>query len=704
MLLKEIAGDGKGLWAVADLRQSIYRWRGASPANLWLFGEDFPNGEIVSLENNYRSKDEIVRLFANFAKQMKAADAGVFSDWQTGRAFENFGNQTAAINLEIADSIETEAANLADRISAHRAAELAYKDCAVICRTHNQLNKFAQILTAKGVPIFYLGELFEREEVRDLLALLDLKYSANGHSLMRVAEFPEYDIPLADVKIVIEQIKENQTAFDEILEDDAVAEKLSAVGAKGWNILREHLRKFPIEMSAWQFLAIYLFVESDYLKSSFAAKNVHNQSRLLAIYQLLRLAQMVEAKFANTREKQIPEFLAYVKKLALFNEDKNYAQIPAAAENLDAVRLLTVHSAKGLEFRAVFLPYLGAGKIPSNRKGQTCPNPNGMIANEADFHDEEEECLFFVAMSRARDFLHLSRSDYYGETKSNESKFLTALAEFTPTARRIESEDSSLVELANDSAKSFPPKTFYSGDLDRYLRCPRDYFYTVVCGLKSKDEQTIYLKFHSCIYDTISSLQTMRQIGGIEFTVEAALNRLGEFWQAAEIDAHAYAPVYKQRAEEIIRRMCRRIENADAEILRPTFKVKLSNGAVRVRLDAVEITEIAGEKTAVVRKYKTGKQPKKPATDDADSLLMRAAKEQFPDAAPLLRKIYLSDDTEQDQSVSEKVIKSRLEKYERAIDGINLQNFPAAPNGDNCPRCQHFFNCPSGNQKKFQSF
>ncbi|MDQ3748723.1 MAG: UvrD-helicase domain-containing protein [Acidobacteriota bacterium] len=696
VLLKEIAGSGEGLWAVGDLRQSIYRWRGASPANLRLFGEDFPNGETVSLENNYRSQMEIIRLFKNFTNQMKAAGAEVFSDWQARRVFENSENQTA-VNLEIADELETEAENLAEQINFYRSENFAFKDCAVICRTHNQLNKFADILTAKGVPIFYLGELFEREEVRDLLALLDLKFSANGHSLIRVAEFPEYKIPITDAKIIIDEIREKETTLSEILEDEIFGEKLSAAGAKGWNRLREHLRKFPAAMSAWQFLAIYLFAESDYLKPFFASPSVHNQSRLLAVYQFLRLAQTIEPKFANKAEKQIPEFLNYVKKLAWFNEDKNYAQIPAAAENLDAVRLLTVHSAKGLEFRAVFLPFLGAGKIPSNRKGQTCPNPKNMTtAGDADFHDEEEECLFFVAMSRARDYLHLSRSLFYGETKSNESKFLTALATVLPSARKIESQSASLPETVKQLSEDFPPKTFYSAELDHYLRCPRSYFYANICGLKSKGEQSIYLKFHSCVYETINSLQATRQIEGIEFSEENSLTRLNEFWRAAEIDAHAYAPIYKKGAEEIVRRMCRRIENAGAEILRPTFEVKVSNGAVRVRLDAVEITEIEGETRAVIRKYKTGKQPKKPTTDDVDALVMRAAKEQFPEAAPLLQKIYLSDDTAQDQNVTEKVIKNRLEKYERAIDGINSQKFPATPSDDNCPHCPYFFICPSG--------
>lgn len=697
MLLKEIADCGKNLWAVGDLRQSIYRWRGASPANLRLFAEDFPNAETVSLEVNYRSRPEIVNLFSGFAKQMKAADASIFSDWRAARTFESTENKQI-IHLEIADSLETEATNLAEKINFLRGKNYSYKDCAVICRTHSQLNKFAEILTQKGIPVFYLGEFFERSEVRDLLALLDLRFSADGHSLVRVGEFSEYSIPLADSQIIIAEIKRREANFAEILEDETLSEKISETGAKGWKNLRETLRKFPSEMSAWQFLTVYLFVESSFLKQFFAAENVHNQSKLLGIYQLLRLAQTVEAKFGGAGERQIPEFIAHVKKLARFNEDRNYAQIPAAAENLDAVRLLTVHSAKGLEFPAVFLPFLGKGKIPCKKQASTCPNPSGMTAEEACFHDEEEECLFFVAMSRARDLLYLSRSSRYDEKNSSESIFINALAEILPEPHLIKSNVATKKEDA--AAKSFPPKTFYSSDLDSYLRCPRDYYYTKICGIKSAENRSIYLKFHSCIYDTIRSMRVMQQNFGGEFSEAAALQKLGEFWQAAEIERHAYAAIYRQSAEEIIRRAFRRFQSNtnDRDVFNASFDLKVAGGAVRILLDDLEIAQTESGKTVIARQYKTGRQPKtKETVKDREVLMFQAIKENFPDAAPVLRKIYLSDETTADESVTETVIKNRIAKYEKAIAGINGGIFPAAPkDADDCPNCPHFLICPSG--------
>ena len=697
VLLKEIAGSGKTLWTVGDLRQSIYRWRGASPANINLFGADFPDAETVTLARNYRSRTEIVEIFAHFAAQMQTGREENFGGWTVHRGAAIDENKSA-VRFEIPDTLEDEGANIARRIEAYREAEnISYKDCAIICRTHSQLAKYAKILTAKNIPVFYLGELFEREEVRDLLSLLDLKIAKKSHALIRVGAFSEYRIPIADCRKIIARQKENDLTFTEAAADQDFLSELSDSGKAGAIKLLNHLLSTPNDVSAWKFLASYLFSESEYLKPFFAETDVNSRSMRLAIFQFLRFSSSLEERFAEGEKLPIEELLIYVKKLAHFNEDKNFAQIPAEAENLDAVRLLTVHSAKGLEFPAVFLPHLGKGKIPSNRKTQTCPNPAGMIEGDEDFHDAEEECLFFVAQSRARDFLHLSRADDYSK---NHSRFLDMLEEVLPAASIVESETGKTITRQN-AAPEHPRTTFYGAELDRYLRCGRDYYYSNILGLKAAGERSVYVKFHGCVYDTLRSLQKIRQMDSVELNEETALQRLDEFWQAADIDAHTYATIYRDRAEEIVRRICRRLEDATIspnETARPTYTVKLSNGTVKVSPDAVEIVEENGASTAIVRRYKTGKSPKKAVTDDIDVLHKLAAENAFPDSEIIVQKIFLTDEAVQEIAVTDRVKTGRIKKYEDAIAGINRGKFPASPSDENCPHCPHFFICPSGGE------
>ena len=692
LLLKEIAGDGETLWAVGDLRQSIYRWRGASPANISLFADDFPNAERVSLETNYRSNEAIVSVFSEFARSMKAAGANFFHEWIPARGAAA-GAKLPPVHLEVGDSLEAEANRIAENIEKYRAAGFAYKDCAVICRTHSQLGKFAKVLSARRIPVFYLGEFLEREEVRDLLSLLDLLVSPGARSLVRVARFPEYSISQNDALKLAAAIGENGNSISQTLGDAEIVSTISAEGRAGAEKLVRHISAFKKGGSAWSFLANYLFTDSEFLKRFFKSSDVDVQSQRLALYQFLRLAQSAESRFSDVSDP-VAAFLNYVKRLAVFNEDRNYAQIPSEAEHLDAVRLLTIHSAKGLEFPVVFLPYLGAGKFPGSRRGQICPNPAGMIEGEADFHDEEEECLFFVACSRARDHLHLSRAERYGATNSKESKFLTVLSDILPDAAAVsapQSEDSGNAVITTDETR----RTFYFSELDRYLRCPRRYYYSDHLGLKDAGPESIYQKFHNCVYQTFSEIPRLKDLASLEAMTAAALARLDEHWLAAEVDSHAYAPIYRAKAEELVRRMCSTADGFEPDIVNDSLPVNLSNGIVRVPLDAVEFTADSGEETAVIRKYKTGKQPKKPAIDDSDVLRKRAAEQNFPQRKPVLKKFYLGDDTAAETEISERVMTNRLEKYERAIDGIKSGSFEPAPSAA-CPHCPHYFICPSG--------
>jgi DNA helicase II / ATP-dependent DNA helicase PcrA len=692
VLLREIACDGKGLWAVGDLRQSIYRWRGASPTNLRHFAEDFPSGATLSLENNYRSATEIIELFSHYAKQMKAAGAEVFNDWRANR--NDMAEGATRLILEIADDLPSEAANLAKNVVRYKAAGVRYKEQAVICRSHSQLTKFAEALTERGIPVLYLGDLFEREEIRDLLSLLDLKSSQTGYSLVRVACFPEYGIPPQDVKLILERANVEGITFADILSDENIEGELSEAGRTGWLKLKGHLTEFESGISAWRALSRYLFDGSRYLQPILSVRNVQSEQRLLAIYQFLRFAQNQEKRFVSEGAWQIQAFLRYAKKLAYFGEDKIFNQIPAAAENLDAVRLLTVHAAKGLEFPVVYLPHLGTRYFPQSRKPEFCHAPEGMIEGAADFHEEEEECLFFVAMSRSKDFLHLSRATSYTSDgkNSNPSKFLEQLKNLLPEPRFAETQIPKPIEKTT-SKIDFAANRFYVSQLDRYLRCPRQFYYAEVWKMSGKRDDSIYLKFHSCVYQTINDLQRAKN-AAILFDERAALEKLDEYWKENDLDTHAYAPVYRAEAEEMLRRMCRQVSETEGEFLHPTWEVELENGAIVVRPDNVEMIKNETETRVVVRRFRTGKAPNKIEVKEIDGLLQYAVKTHYPEAAPVMQKKYLGDGVTHDLPFDDKKINNRLKKYNDAIEQIQNGEFSPKPNSDNCPGCPYFFICP----------
>ncbi len=668
LLLKEIAGDGKGLWAVGDTRQSIYRWRGASPSNIGEFGTDYAGSQTKSLAVNYRSLPAIVEIFSEFAGQMICAGANVFHDWEANR-----NDAESDIRLTVASGIGGEVRSVADVIKKHQEEGIAWRDQAVICRTHRQLVEMSEGLTRLEVPVFYLGDVFERSKIRDLLSLLDLSIRNHGHALVRVAQFPEYAIPTADVIRVVEEARSRDGGFRAVLADTEFEAKLSERAHPGWRRVRAHLDSLDSTATVFEFLVRYLFTESDYLRPLLADDSVPNVTSRIAIYQFARFAESMSRRIEERGPEALKRCLRYVRRVAWFREDKDLAQIPDAAAGLDAVRLLTVHGAKGLEFVSVNLPYLGAGKFPY-KGGGVPPFPDGLVAATRDCKDEEEECLFFVALSRARDHLHLSRSTTYGATNSNPSPFLIQLRDVLPKATECGTDadpDPPGVEIrARD--------TFYAPELEKYQRCPRVYYYTGVRGMKGEDDESVYLAFHSML---LKAIREARELPG------TSLERFEELWSESEFGGHTYGEIYRAVADEILTRP----EAVAGELLERTFEVKIGDVSVRVSVD--EVTQQSG--SVVIKRLKTGKKPTKPR-DDRDALIVAGAHAAFPGKIIEYRKVYLSSGEEVDPEVTPRFSTGALGRFEEAIAGIRDGKFPAKVDDQRCPNCPHYFYCPSG--------
>ena len=163
LFLKELAGAGAGLWVVGDTRQAIYRFRGAAPSNMRRFGEDFPGAKVESLRYNYRSQPAIVDVFAGLAPTMRASQGGPsFVRWEPKRP--DSGGQ---VLMEVADDLAAEADGMAKEIRRQRASGIPFSQQAILCRSHTNLGRVAAELERLGVPVLYLGNLFERPEVRD---------------------------------------------------------------------------------------------------------------------------------------------------------------------------------------------------------------------------------------------------------------------------------------------------------------------------------------------------------------------------------------------------------------------------------------------------------------------------------------------------------------------------------------------------------
>ena len=376
--------------------------------------------------------------------------------------------------------------------------------------------------------------------------------------------------------------------------------------------------------------------------------------------------------------------------MKLSGDERQLRQMPSSAGGIDAVRLLTVHASKGLEFSVVYLPALGRTIFPASRKHNPCPSPEGMLSEDLkDSHPEEEECLFFVAMSRARDVICLSRSELYSGVKRGMSSLLVGLATHLPRAPDVPSGwcNSGLVTEEKDALVhlAINHDLHNAEDLDQYIKCPRAYLYQRILNLSGAREDNAYVQFHRAVYSVL------RWIGGMEagtkVSYEHARARLDTIWEEIGPADHPYAPVYREAAATILKRaITHRVSRA--KLLDADWQIKRPGGLIRVRPDHVE----SGPDGVVVRRLRTGRAPKK-VDDDIYALYQFAAAQELGEAR--VQALFLTSDEVVPISMSGKVIDNRLAKYDEAIAGIRKGHFPPKPNDRTCPRCPQYFICPA---------
>jgi superfamily I DNA/RNA helicase len=404
-LLQALCRDGEKLWAVGDAKQSIYRFRGASSFNMVRFGkEDFPGGERGQLKENYRSVKEVVSLFDRFSSNMATGDHDSGLDAQRGSS----GHQPELCTV---DQAHQQTVAIADTIEAMRTLGHCYSDQAVLCTGNEKLSNFAQDLESLGVPVLFLGSLFERPEVKDALTLLSLLTDRRATGLVRIACWPEFAMSIDDVATVIDHLRHKEDIADGWIHELATIPNLSEMGRSALTEVSRTLDGFDERSSPWTVLVTVLLERTRIAAQIAVSDKISDRSRGIALWQLMNFIRIQP----SGQGLPIMRLLARVRRLVKLGDDHALRQLPSAAQSLDAVSLMTIHGAKGLEFPVLHLPGLNAGTLPRKLQQPLCPPPDGMVEGNSGtarkiFRTEqaiEQECLFYVALSRARDRLFL---------------------------------------------------------------------------------------------------------------------------------------------------------------------------------------------------------------------------------------------------------------------------------------------------------
>ncbi|MGW9820495.1 ATP-dependent DNA helicase UvrD/PcrA [Methylorubrum extorquens] len=684
-LLKALAGGGERLWVVGDSRQSIYRFRGASSANITGFETDFPGAGVGRLTVNYRSSAEVVATFSAFATDMTAS-RGVLPLDLTAHA----GPAHARPETRKVDRPEDEAAAIAARILELRQAHgVDFRDQAVLCRGNARLAAVAAALEQRDVPVLFLGNLFERDEVRDLLALLALLVDSKAGTLARVARMPRYAMPLEDVGRLQPVLARCEEPMGWAKESAAL---LGPPGAAALANLLTDLRDLGAASHPWEALCRLLFDRRHLLPELRPPLRPRDRMQMVALWQFLAFCR----NLPQGQGLAIQRLLDRTRRLVLLSEERDLRQMPAAAAAMDGVRLMTVHASKGLEFEAVHIPGMVGQGFPSSGRTPRCPPPDGLTAGAEGLsgleavrrgHAEEEECLFFVAASRARRHLTLlaARCKANGSGRPL-SPFLDKVAEIVRDVpdpplhlREAPEPDRHRIGVAWEG-----PPSFTAEQISLYDQCPRRFFYTHVLGAAGGRRSTSFVRMHDVVHEILRWLR--QDVRNWSLPLEAVRARFDEVW-SEKGPTEGYAEDLRRVGFELVEALMRTREGHSPGLREP---VTIDLGG----LDLVVLPdEVRGEGAATVyRRVRTGRRRKEEEDDLVYTAYLMAAGLRH-GAGARVEAIHLSGDGVMDVPLTPKKRTNRERKLRLIAEGILAGEFPPDPDERACPRCPHYVTC-----------
>jgi DNA helicase-2/ATP-dependent DNA helicase PcrA len=383
LLVNQLAGKYRNLCVVGDDDQSIYSFRSADIRNILEFERDFPEVKMIKLEQNYRSTKNILQVANEIIKNNRGRRAKRL--WTENQEGEPISLYRAADDREEAGFVVREIMRLV------REAGCRYQDIALLYRTNAQSRSFEEVLVQQGLPYRVIGGLrfYERKEIKDILAYLRFVFNpADRISLARIINVPKRGIGQASWERFTYFLEDNGCSVLEGLERLTEIPSLTSRATKPLTAFYKLIQGW-LELKATATiseLAQAILEQSGYLRELKAEDTIEAQSRLENLDEFLNLVAEFEM---NSDDKSLAAFLQTV---ALVADIDNYET------ESDAVVLMTLHSAKGLEFPVVFLVGLEEGIFPHSRS---------LLENS---ELEEERRLCYVGITRAKQQLYLTHA------------------------------------------------------------------------------------------------------------------------------------------------------------------------------------------------------------------------------------------------------------------------------------------------------
>jgi DNA helicase-2/ATP-dependent DNA helicase PcrA len=757
-LLRRLVAPPFNITAVGDDDQAIYRFRGASHGAFDMFGQVFPGHQTIFLNRNYRSTERVLRVSDAVIKKNEDRYSG-----KPELAPER--EEGCPVYLPGSPDYVSEANWVADEIHRLVAKGRSYRDIAVLYRAHNYRDRLVEEFQRRGVPFAIRGlSVLSTVIIRDLLAYLHLLLSPHDNiSLTRVLLAPRWNFPEEiALEVRVEAEKQRCSLYD-VLTSWEKGSKASLLQTTNWAALKRLLHDLRWAAQNGTVTTLFKLLRQRLQLHSFLDQR--DLGYVNAFEEFLREWEEKISKFpalagpaweeeceGRKPGKNLSEFSAYFEH---YLEAGGKIEAPLPEDGVDAVQLMTVHAAKGLEFPVVFVLSVASRRFPSMERRAVIEFPDELRKGPLppkNIHVQEERRLFFVALTRARDRLYVSSVAAPGKKPSKLIEDLLAdrvveardiervqvkewavipaqagiqsVASALPKVSGVDSrlrgndegEGSAQQELFGEMAEPagvHPPIAEWAGrqpeikpgaklrlsasSIEDYEDCPLKFKFGYYLKIPTGPQAA--LTFGNIMHRSVRRYFELRAKGEASFEAVKGFYELS--WKNSGFEDEYQEQAYKQAGLDQLRAFVEKQEGSAALPLRmeSSFSLDLGEVVLEGRIDQINPLvphTREGERAVELVDYKTGK-PR--SQKDADkslqlSVYALAAQEQMK-LRPLRLTFYCLTNNEPVHTVrTELDLKAVKTEILTVADRIRQNHFPAAP-GFVCKFCDYRLICPA---------
>jgi len=712
-LVKKMIGPDSFLMAVGDDDQSIYAFRGASVGNILRFKKDFPEANEIVLKTNYRSAQPILDLA--YQTIVHNNPDRLESKLQIDKKLVNPSAASAQIHYYHLAKATEEGLALSKIIQEQKEInpELKWRDFAVLTRNNSQGELILSYLTDAGIPAEFLAAsgLWREPLALDLtnyLRAIDSYHESTA--IYRLLCLPFWNISSLDISHLLHWSKRRSLSLYESLNDGApgLSDSARKVLPKIVSLINtgaQMARRQKPRMVLLAFLQASGYLQ--YLRQQAESSSL-GKRELQILRQYLERAREFET---TAIDPSVKNFLNYLTEMAAAGDE---GTLEPMSSTTDLVNIMTVHTAKGLEFRQVLLPQMIEGRFPTRRRGELLSLPEELIREEpptGDFHLQEERRLFYVAVTRARESLFFTSAiDYGGKMKHRPSRFLTEAGliaenlELPAEAQLDFLTGNRIVAQAEEASKNNRLQYSFSR-LSTYTRCPYQYKLKYEIGLPVSGQAAF--SFGQSIHTTLQRFYALLKaksmaIQGSLFvptTTEVVLPALEDLLRIYEqsfvsdwYQNQKQKDAYFQKGKEILRAFYQQNkEQLQAPLaLEAAFGLNINGHLIKGRIDRLDRLP---DGSLEIIDYKTGKGKEKVEGEDKDQLLLyQLAASSLPEYNNLgrvsrLTYYYLEANNQVSFLGTEKEIEKLKDKIDQTITQIEKQDFRPSSNEQICQYC-----------------